>query len=277
MKDSNDRKEQSFLHLMCGYDPDEEEPPGKRRAFDIFADHGVLETQEYLNEARSRSPHHIQTIAETETLFHGESQGLDPLVGKPSVDVLQSPCLKELQVRHALRDQNTTAEGRMLTARPVNANRNRAKAFANTNVDQEQSWYKPKASPMKVTGKENRKPASPIHSAPSSTFKRNLVSSPAKSRLKKKYTHSLKKSGDEVSGTEMAGDSHARLFTQDSEGFCVIAHRDQNPRKDHSLSMEKDCWNSASGKSLDKEDEESDLDSEMLFTQDSEGNMVIKH
>ncbi|XP_056597890.1 uncharacterized protein LOC130415907 isoform X2 [Triplophysa dalaica] len=286
VKDSDDRKEQSFLHFMCGYKSDEE-PPGKRRAFDKFSDHNVLDTQEYLNKARRGSLHDIQTIAESETLFHGKSHGLDSLmVRKPSGDAcrdfLHSPCLKELQGfkdRHVLRDQNTTFEGHILTSRPVNANHK--KAFGKSNVDQEQSCYKPKASPLKLTGKENRRPSSPIHSAPSSPFKRNLISSPAKSRLKDTYTHSLRKSGNEESGTEMAGDSHALLFTQDSEGFYVIAHRDQNlasPLKDHSnLSIEKDSWNSASGKSLDKGDEESDLDAEILFTQDSEGNKVIKH
>ncbi|KAI7798846.1 uncharacterized protein LOC130567353 [Triplophysa rosa] len=287
VKDSDDRKVQSCLHFMRGYKSDEEEPPGKRRAFDNFADHNVLDTQEYLNKARSGSLHDIQTIAESKTLFHGKSRGLDPLmIRKPCAeacrDVLPSPCLKELQEfedKHVLRDQNTTVEGRILTSRPVSANHRRAKAFANTNVDQEQSCYKPKASPIKLTGKENRQPASPIHSA--SPFKQNLISSPAKSRLKDKYTHSLRTSGNEESGTEIAGDSHALLYTQDSEGFCVIAHRDQHlrsPLKDHSnLSIEKDYWNSASDKSLDKEDEESDLDAEILFTQDSEGDIVIKH
>lgn len=285
VKDSDDRKEESFLHFMCGYKSDEEEPPGKRRAFDNFSALNVLDTQEYLNKARSGSLLDIQTIAESETLFHGRSHGLDSLmVKKPCQDFLQSPCLKELQGfkdRHVLRDQNTTFEGHLLTSRPVNANHKKAKAFGKSNVDQEQCCYKPKASPLKLTGKENRRPSSPIHSARSSPFKRNLISSPAKSRLKDTYTHSLIKSGNEESGTEMSGDSHALLFTEDSEGFYVIAHRNQNltsPLKDHSnLSIEKDSWNSASGKSLDKEDEESDLDAEILFTQDSEGNMVIKH
>ncbi|KAA0710316.1 hypothetical protein E1301_Tti018803 [Triplophysa tibetana] len=278
VKDSDDRKEQSFLHFMCGYKSDEEEPPEKRRAFDNFSEHNVLDTQEYLNKARSRSLHDIQTIVESETLFHGKSNGLDPImVRKPSGetgrDFLQSPCLKELQ---GFKDRHAP-----LTSRPVNAYHKRAKAFANTYVVPEQSWYKPKVSPIKLTGKENRQLSSPIHSAPSSPFKRNLISSPAKSRLKDTYTHSLRKSGNEESGTEMAGDSHALLFTQDSEGFYVIAHRDQHlrsPLKDHSnLSIEKDSWKSAFGKSLDKEDEESDLDAEILFTQDSEGNKVIKH
>ncbi len=70
---------------------------------------------------------------------------------------------------------------------------------------------------------------------------------------------------------------HCLLRTQD---FCVIAHRDQHlksPLRDQSnSSVAKDYRNSPSAASSEKE-EESDLEPEMLFTQDSEGNMVIKH
>lgn len=263
-------KEQSFLHLMCGHSSDEEEPPEKRRVFASHEDHNVLETQEYWNKevsATSRNPH-IQTIPETETLFYGESH----LIRKPSEEdcenVLQSPHPKDLQEKHVLGDQNTTIQRSILTSRPVNANHKKAKA----NMDQEQSLYKPKASPVKLIGKENRQPASPIHNSHPSPFKRNRILSPAKPRLKEKYSNS---------DTEMAGDSLDMLFTQDSEGFCVIAHRDQHqksPLKDHGNgSNNTDYWNNPSARSLDKEEEESDLEAEMLFTQDSEGNVVIKH
>lgn len=269
----------SFLHLMCGHASDEEEPPEKRRVFASHADHNVLETQEYWNKdvsAKSRNPYNIQSIPETETLFYGESHGLD-LIRKTSKEdcenVLQSQRPKDLQEfkdKHVLGDQSTTIQRSTLTSRPINTNHKKAKAFAITNIDQEQSLYKPKASPVKLIGKENRQPASPIHKSHSSPFKRNL--SPAKSRLKEKYIHS---------DTEMTGDSLAMLFTQDSEGFCVIAHRDQHPRsplKDHgNVSNNTDYWNNPSVRSLDKEEEESDLEAEMLFTQDSEGNVVIKH
>lgn len=65
-------------------------------------------------------------------------------------------------------------------------------------------------------------------------------------------------------------DSLAMLFTQDSEGFRVIAHRGlhaRSPLKDQS-NMRTSAY-----KSLVEEDEED----EMLFTQDSQGNLVIKH
>uniref|UniRef100_A0A3Q2UVS9 Uncharacterized protein n=1 Tax=Haplochromis burtoni TaxID=8153 RepID=A0A3Q2UVS9_HAPBU len=73
---------------------------------------------------------------------------------------------------------------------------------------------------------------------------------------------------------ELDEDSLATLFTQDSEGFRVIAHRGL-----HTRSPLKDQSNVSMGvvsayKSLPEEEEE---DEEMLFTQDSQGNVVIKH
>uniref|UniRef100_A0A8C7X6I1 Uncharacterized protein n=1 Tax=Oryzias sinensis TaxID=183150 RepID=A0A8C7X6I1_9TELE len=65
----------------------------------------------------------------------------------------------------------------------------------------------------------------------------------------------------------------ANLFTQDSEGFRVISHRGRQPRsplRDQSnlvTGMVRTC------KSFQEEDD----DEEMLFTQDSQGNLVIKH
>ncbi|XP_030003447.1 aurora kinase A and ninein-interacting protein [Sphaeramia orbicularis] len=61
-------------------------------------------------------------------------------------------------------------------------------------------------------------------------------------------------------------DSLAMLFTQDSEGFRVIAHRSL-----HARSLLKDQSNLNKSYSEDNEEED------MLFTQDSQGNMVIKH
>lgn len=68
-------------------------------------------------------------------------------------------------------------------------------------------------------------------------------------------------------------DSLAVLFTQDSEGFRVIAHggrRGRSPLKDHS-NANAGVWRMSARKSLEEEEEE------MLFTQDSQGNVVIKH
>ncbi|XP_030202883.1 uncharacterized protein aunip [Gadus morhua] len=66
------------------------------------------------------------------------------------------------------------------------------------------------------------------------------------------------------------------LFTQDSEGLRVIAHRGprapRNPLKDHTnLGL---TWEQGTGAQKYEVYEEEE---EMLFTQDSQGNMVIKH
>ena len=66
------------------------------------------------------------------------------------------------------------------------------------------------------------------------------------------------------------------LFTQDSEGLRVIAHRgpwaSRNPLKDHTnLGLVRDHGTGAQKYVVYEEEEE------MLFTQDSQGNMVIKH
>lgn len=83
-----------------------------------------------------------------------------------------------------------------------------------------------------------------------------------------------------VKGTQLSckadvEDSLALLFTQDSEGFRVIAHgraRGRKPLKDHS-NLNTGMSRTSARKSLQEEEEEE----EMLFTQDSQGNVVIKH
>lgn len=68
-------------------------------------------------------------------------------------------------------------------------------------------------------------------------------------------------------------DSLAALFTQDSEGFMVIAHggtRGPSPLEDHS-NVDPEMSRIGARRFLPEEEEE------MLFTQDSQGNVVIKH
>ncbi|XP_067282064.1 aurora kinase A- and ninein-interacting protein isoform X2 [Pseudorasbora parva] len=132
--------------------------------------------------------------------------------------------------KHEARDQKLT----VLVSRSVNEHRGRSSATPRRKTN---------ASPGKRTGKENRCPASPIQNTPPSPFKRRLVS-----RLTERHT------------LPNASETLAGLFTQDSEGLCVIAHRDREGRSQ-----------SDAASVTEEEDEE------MLFTQDSEGNMVIKH
>ncbi|CAL9691482.1 unnamed protein product [Knipowitschia caucasica] len=64
-------------------------------------------------------------------------------------------------------------------------------------------------------------------------------------------------------------ESLSTLFTQDSQGFRVIAHRGLQP-----LSPLKDQSNISLSASCRPEEDE---DEEILFTQDSQGNLVMKH
>ncbi|KAM6235699.1 aurora kinase A- and ninein-interacting protein [Spheniscus humboldti] len=96
-------------------------------------------------------------------------------------------------------------------------------------------------------------------------------------------------SAEEGWGSEMGPSSPCRqLFTQDSEGNRVIAHRCQNipsPRKDDGSSRRqlpdspyKGRSSDAANRSLSKPGELwLDVCYDLLFTQDSEGNRVIKH
>lgn len=85
----------------------------------------------------------------------------------------------------------------------------------------------------------------------------------------------LKKQAPEQQSREVDEDSLAMLFTQDSEGFRVIAHRGlqtRGPLKDQT-NVSTGMGRTSAYTSLVDEDEED----EMLFTQDSQGNIVIKH
>ncbi|XP_054619643.1 aurora kinase A and ninein-interacting protein isoform X2 [Dunckerocampus dactyliophorus] len=82
----------------------------------------------------------------------------------------------------------------------------------------------------------------------------------------------LKKGARRHGGDEEEEEELAMLFTQDSDGFRVIAHRGlqaRGPLKDASKAAR--IKPSRAYESLCEEEEE------LLFTQDSQGNMLIKH
>ncbi|XP_019946282.2 aurora kinase A- and ninein-interacting protein [Paralichthys olivaceus] len=79
----------------------------------------------------------------------------------------------------------------------------------------------------------------------------------------------FKKPARKQQSREADEDSLSMLFTQDSEGFRVIAHRVRSPLKDPSNFSTGVVRTSSYKSSVEEE--------EMLFTQDSQGNMVIKH
>ncbi|ROL53620.1 hypothetical protein DPX16_4392 [Anabarilius grahami] len=197
---------------------------------------GESEEEEPPEKRRHVSHYTDQNVLETQEYWNKEAVNENP-------NQTQAFFHRASQKTSEAMDQKST--GSVLTSRPVNENHRRSSAVPER---------KAKASPVKRMGKENSWPAS-------SPFKHQLISSPAKCcRSKEKYTLSPKKRAS----AETAGETLAALFTQDSEGLCVIAHRDQQPLKDEDYSN--------TDASEVKEEEE-----EMLFTQDSEGNTVIKH
>ncbi|CAK6949434.1 uncharacterized protein LOC128373900 [Scomber scombrus] len=93
----------------------------------------------------------------------------------------------------------------------------------------------------------------------------------------KPRTSPLKKRAAQQQGREVDEDSLAMLFTQDSEGFRVIAHRSlqaRSPLKDQSNVSTGTAKRRYAYKCVFEEEDEED---DFLFTQDSQGNMVIKH
>ncbi|XP_075029568.1 aurora kinase A- and ninein-interacting protein [Calonectris borealis] len=113
---------------------------------------------------------------------------------------------------------------------------------------------------------------------------------PARARpLRERSQNAGAGAAEEGWGSETGLSSPCRqLFTQDSEGNTVIAHRCQNvpsPRKDSRSSRRqlpnspyKGCSSDAANRSLSKPGEQwLDVCYDLLFTQDSEGNRVMKH
>uniref|UniRef100_A0A665TZM7 Uncharacterized protein n=2 Tax=Echeneis naucrates TaxID=173247 RepID=A0A665TZM7_ECHNA len=84
----------------------------------------------------------------------------------------------------------------------------------------------------------------------------------------------LKKQAPPQQQTREDDEDSLALFTQDSVGFRVIAHRDpqiQSPLRDQS-NVSTGVVKATAYKYLTEDEEDM-----MLFTQDSQGNMVIKH
>ncbi|XP_058474922.1 aurora kinase A and ninein-interacting protein [Solea solea] len=124
-------------------------------------------------------------------------------------------------------------------------------------------WTQPKTPPRKHT--KDQLCTADKEERDMSHFKKTK---PSRSPLKKQAQKQQSKGMDE--------DSLNMLFTQDSEGFRVIAHRGlqvRSPLKESNNST--GAVRTGAYKSLVEEEEEEE--DEMLFTQDSQGNVVIKH
>ncbi|XP_072530992.1 uncharacterized protein [Salminus brasiliensis] len=282
-------KEQHFFQLIWGYQSEEEEPA------DVNIEYGS-EIQKECNKAIS---HGIQDIPET--LLHTEQVHEDSHEHYRQVHRndfrankggSSAPCsAKEFPSQensrdHHLMDKIVSSPRPILTTRSVTENQPLKKRPRKALELSEQKPHRTQWSPLKRKDKENRAPISPTHSTALSPLKHLLASSPAKRFSnfgkpsvfqKAKLNQSPKKSVKE--SVESEQDSFAMLFTQDSEGFRVIANRSKQtrcPLKDWTNSPEsRESWILPSEKPLETED--SDLEPEMLFTQDSQGNMVIKH
>ncbi|XP_053190070.1 uncharacterized protein LOC128373900 [Scomber japonicus] len=158
------------------------------------------------------------------------------------------------------------------------------KNFSSSQIDDEKaySWSLSSNSPSEQSPLSNckrtePKTASPPKNIPEHPKRKAYKEESLDSQFKwtKPRTSPLKKRAAQQQGREVDEDSLAMLFTQDSEGFRVIAHRSLQAR-----SPLKDQSNVSTGTAKRRfayncvfEDEEDDF----LFTQDSQGNMVIKH
>ncbi|KAM9738173.1 uncharacterized protein aunip [Menidia menidia] len=141
--------------------------------------------------------------------------------------------------------------------RPLSLNSpNKHSAFSHLGYLSESKWtYSKPPSPLKHTDQLRSKAGRDGDSKGT-----KLSSSPLK-KLKQQ-------------SRQVEEDSLAMLFTQDSEGFRVIAHRGLLPRspfKDQS-NQSVGIMRASAHKSVSDEEED-----EVLFTQDSQGNTVIKH
>ncbi len=172
------------------------------------------------------------------------------------------------------------AEARTSTQKPFKHTH-----FSQVDDDKENCWFSPsKHSSLShiepISNHKWTKPqtASPRKHIPVHSWKNADKEDSHDSEFKwaKPRSSPLKKPAPQQSCTVADEESLAMLFTQDSQGFRVIAHRGlqaRSPLKDQSNKSIR-TMRSGAYKSLVEEEEDED---EMLFTQDSQGNLVIKH
>ncbi|KAF7691152.1 aurora kinase A and ninein-interacting protein [Silurus meridionalis] len=257
-------KEQQFLHLLWGYQSEECEPAGKRRTDNI-----TVETQNESSKAITVAwPKEVTESLHTYQKHHENLWIRRNICAENSDGSSTSLSADDVYTQEHVLQKNTS--------RSTTEIRNMTKHLKSYNgpeiFKQKHQW-----SPVKRDDDENNRPTSLITAR--SPFKQKVCSSPAKhsSDLNRKLCQTPKKSIREA--RENDEDSYSTLFTQDSEGFRVIAHRRKQsrcPLTDQTNSREsRENMSILSVRFL--ETENSDLEPEMLFTEDSQGNMVIKH
>lgn len=278
-----DDKERKFLHLIWGYQSEECEPAGKRTPENITIEN-VTDAQTDSGKAVTRSCNTADGSEEIpEILLHKDQ------IEHKSFQMYRSTCgenndssasvsTEDVFTQEPLKDQSITENNAsLLTPRSATEIQNHLVKSAK---EPELSELRHQWSPVKREDKENSRPTSPRHSTVLSPFKQHVCSSPAKhsSGFNRKFCRTPKKSVREAQGHKE--DSFSMLFTQDSEGFRVIAHPSKwsrCPLKDQTNSHKaRECRSIPSVRPLETE-ENFDSELEILFTQDSQGNIVIKH
>ncbi|XP_066531909.1 aurora kinase A- and ninein-interacting protein isoform X2 [Hoplias malabaricus] len=293
-----EKKQQHFFHLFWGCQYEEREPAEKRSRptpeDDIFEDGNDTQKKRSKVIFHGCRTNEIQDIPET-LLLSDQLQDSHYHDGKRKRESCSaSVSEKDLQSQESMSacttiNQSLSLQRPILTARSVTENKHSVKhplKFHKQPELSETNHRHTHCSPLKRKEKENCDPSSPTHSSEVSFLKPLISLSPAKSfsNFKKpdvfqklKHYPALNLIKEHV---ESEPNSLDMLFTQDSEGFRVIANRPQQSRgalKDRTNSTEsRDHRNLPSVKPWEAE-EDSDVGPEMLFTQDSQGNMVIKH
>lgn len=182
--------------------------------------------------------------------------------------------------------QNEDSFGVFMDAEARTSTQKSLKHFHSSQVDNDKEnsrWLSPK-SPNKhstvphIASLSNKKTTSPRKHVPAQHLWENAKDESSDTQFiwAKPSSSPLKKSAARRPCTEVDEDSLAMLFTQDSEGFRVIAHRGlqaRSPLKDQSNIRSIETVRKSTNRSLVEEEDED----EMLFTQDSQGNLVIKH
>lgn len=279
--DGDDDKEQQFLHLIWGYKSEECEPEGKRRPCENIkidnitnAPAGSIKAMTCCNGS-DNIPERLLHRDQTQQCSH-ESIGIR---GEISNDTFLST--EDMNTQEPVKGQSETEmRALFLTPRSSTEVQNTIKHLIKTYKDPELFQQRIQGSPVKRVDKENGRHTSSRHSTALSPFKYRVCSSPTKpsSDFNRKLCLTPKKSIRE--DQENDEDSLGRLFTQDSEGFRVIAHRSKLsrlPLKDQTNSVEGREYLSIPSVIPLEMEENSDPGPEMLFTQDSQGNIVIKH
>ncbi|KAI4874194.1 hypothetical protein NFI96_018987, partial [Prochilodus magdalenae] len=288
-----DPKGQDFFQLIWGYQSEEHEPAEKRRPPEDLTVENGTETQTDSNPIhRWRTTDEVQDIPET--LLDRDQEQPDshchPLhrsnVRVNGGDYSAALSAEDLQCQENLRvcavkDKNVSNQMPVLSTRSATEKQHTTKppseSYKELDLSEQKHNYT-QLSHVKRRNKENAGLAALTHNTDVNWL---LSTSPARhfSNVQKQSVYQSPKKSARGS-VENERDSFAMLFTQDSEGFRVIANRNKQTRcalKDRTNSTEgRDDWNLTPVKALEME-EDSQVEPEMLFTQDSQGNMVIRH